>query len=116
MMDVADFATLGRLEGAGHARAMMENGIGAEPVVVALFEVERLRLIMERMRQLQSEGAGPDALAVYGEHVNRRFAEAVAEIALDMRLAAVAPAPAEPSPPERKTKRAARRVKTKGLH
>ncbi|MFC5421033.1 hypothetical protein ACFPOB_15860 [Bosea eneae] len=110
-MNVEDYAALGRLEGAGHAKAMFANCLGAEPAVVALFEVERLKLIVERMAALHADGATPDDLAAYGEAVNRRFAEAVAEIALDARLAAASPPPAPP-PGNRKARRAAR----KGLH
>ncbi|MBR3190444.1 hypothetical protein [Bosea sp. (in: a-proteobacteria)] len=110
-MTTDDYAALGRLEGAGHAKAMYQNCLGAEPAVVALFEVERLKLIVERMTALHADGASPDDLAAYGEAVNRRFAEAVAEIALDARLAAAASP--EPSPPGNLK---ARLTARKGLH
>ncbi|MFC5392840.1 hypothetical protein [Bosea vestrisii] len=110
-MNADDYAALGRLEGAGHAKAMYQNCLGAEPAVVALFEVERLKLIVERMAALHADGATPENLAAYGEAVNRRFAEAVAEIALDARLAAASPPPSPAG-----TRKAGRAAKVKGLH
>ena len=107
MQTIEDYATLGRLEGAGHAKAMVQNCVGAEPALVAIFEVQRLKLIVERMRELEEQGANNDQLATYGEAVNRRFSEAVAEIVLDARLAtAAAPEPSSP-PGNRKARRAA---------
>lgn len=111
-MTIDDYATLGRLEGAGHARAMVENCVGAEPALVALFEAQRLNMIAERLRELEGGGASPDQLLAFGEHVNKRFAEAIAEIVLDAELTTAAPA--RPLPPGN---RKARRVgKAKGLH
>lgn len=111
MKSIDDFAALGRLEGAGHAKAMAERCVGAEPALVALFEAQRLRMIVARLHELEAEGATPEQLLAYGEHVNRRFAEAVAEIELDAEVTAAAPPKMSP-PGNRK----ARRGKIKKLY
>lgn len=114
MRSVEDYATLGRLEGAGHARAMVENCASAEPALIVLFEAQRHRMIVERLRELEADGATPEHLLAYGEHVNRRFAEALAEFTLDAKLTAKSAAHA--SPLETRKARRATRAKRRGLH
>lgn len=114
MKSIEDYAALGRLEGAGHARAMVEKCVSAEPTLVLMFEAQRLKMIVERLRELEAKGATPNQLLAYGEHVNRRFAEAVAEIGLEADLAA--PKPPKPSPFGNRTARRAAKMKGSSRH
>lgn len=102
------------LEGPGHARAMVENCVGAEPALILLFEAQRLKMVVERLRDLEAEVATPEQLLAYGEHVNRRFAEAIAEIALDAEL--TASKPREPSPSGNRKARRAAKANGRKLH
>jgi hypothetical protein len=111
-MSIAEYQALGRIEGAAHAEVAARLMVDWERERLEMAQLARTKVTIDRMAELMAAGATIDEVEAFSLAADQRFYDRLAEIAIEIRLAGLKP---PPSPQERKTKRAARRAKAKGL-